>query len=83
MPIYEYECKRCCHHFEVLQKMSEKKLQDCPVCHEASLERLVSATGFQLKGSGWYVTDFKDKPTTQKEDKKESTVSTADVKEKT
>ncbi|MCD6048386.1 MAG: Type antifreeze protein [Gammaproteobacteria bacterium] len=62
MPIYEYECKSCCHHFEVMQKISDEKLKVCPECHQESLNRLISASGFQLKGSGWYVTDFKDKP---------------------
>ena len=61
MPIYEYACDACGHEFETLQKMSEEPLKECPKCHEPKLRRLVSAAGFQLKGSGWYVTDFRDK----------------------
>jgi putative FmdB family regulatory protein len=62
MPIYEYECKACGHVFSQLQKMSEAPLADCPVCHKTELQKLVSASSFQLKGSGWYATDFKSKP---------------------
>ncbi len=61
MPIYEYRCSACGHELEVLQKMSDKTLTDCPSCGKATLSKLVSAAGFQLKGSGWYVTDFRDK----------------------
>jgi len=60
MPIYEYRCSACGHELEVLQKMSDKTLTDCPSCGKATLSKLVSAAGFQLKGSGWYVTDFRD-----------------------
>jgi putative FmdB family regulatory protein len=60
MPFYEYRCSACGHELEVLQKMSAKLLVDCPSCGKATLSKLVSAAGFQLKGSGWYVTDFKD-----------------------
>lgn len=59
MPIYEYACKSCGHQLEVMQKMSDTPLQECPSCHENSLQKLISAAGFQLKGSGWYATDFK------------------------
>ena len=68
MPIYEYECTRCSHHFDSLQKISDTPLTECPACHKASLKRLVSPAGFQLKGTGWYVTDFKDKQPSQKSD---------------
>lgn len=61
MPIYEYQCERCGHQLEAFQKMSEAPLTDCPACHQAALQKLVSAAGFQLKGSGWYVTDYRDK----------------------
>jgi len=60
MPIYEYRCGACGHEFEVLQKMSDQPITDCPSCGKAALSKLVSAAGFQLKGSGWYVTDFRD-----------------------
>lgn len=59
MPIYEYRCGACGHELEVLQKLSEPPLSDCPHCHKPSLNKLISAVGFQLKGSGWYATDFK------------------------
>jgi putative FmdB family regulatory protein len=61
MPIYEYQCKKCRHKFEQLQKITEKPLRVCPKCKKLQLVKLVSNTSFQLKGSGWYVTDFKDK----------------------
>jgi putative FmdB family regulatory protein len=59
MPIYEYECGSCGTRREVLQKMSDAPLTDCPSCGEPALQKLVSAAGFQLKGSGWYATDFR------------------------
>ena len=59
MPFYEYRCDACGHELEVMQKMSEAPLTDCPVCTESTLVKLVSVSGFQLKGSGWYETDFK------------------------
>lgn len=61
MPIYEYQCTHCQHHFDVLQKMSDDPIKLCPNCSQQSVTRLVSAAGFQLKGTGWYATDFKDK----------------------
>lgn len=61
MPIYEYECKKCKYKFEQLRKITDKPLRTCPKCHTASLAKLVSNTSFQLKGTGWYVTDFKNK----------------------
>ena len=62
MPIYEYLCDDCDHRLEVMQKISEEKLKECPECGEESLRKLVSAASFRLKGTGWYETDFKDKP---------------------
>ena len=59
MPIYEYRCAECGHQEEFLQKISEKPLTECPACHKPGLKKLLSAAGFQLKGSGWYATDFK------------------------
>ena len=59
MPIYEYECKACGHEMEAIQKMSDAKLTDCPVCEKKELVKLISAAGFRLKGGGWYETDFK------------------------
>ncbi len=59
MPIYEYRCSSCGHELEALQKLADAPLVDCPSCHAAALVKLVSAAAFQLKGSGWYATDFK------------------------
>lgn len=59
MPIYAYKCESCGHALDVLQKMSDAPLTDCPSCGAATLAKQVTAAGFQLKGSGWYVTDFK------------------------
>lgn len=59
MPIYEYECGACGHQLEVIQKMSDAPLTDCPECKKSELAKLVSAAGFRLSGSGWYETDFK------------------------
>ena len=59
MPIYEYRCSKCGFQDEYLQKVSEPPLKVCPSCGKAKFEKLLSAPGFQLKGSGWYATDFK------------------------
>ena len=59
MPIYEYQCTKCEHKLEALQKMSEKPLRDCPACGKSGLNKLISAASFRLKGGGWYETDFK------------------------
>ena len=59
MPIYEYQCQKCGHEFEALQKVSDGALQKCPDMRRAPLKRLVSAPQFRLKGTGWYETDFK------------------------
>ncbi len=61
MPIYEYRCRDCGHELEAMQRITAQPLTDCPDCGEAELTRLISATSFVLKGSGWYVTDYKDK----------------------
>lgn len=61
MPIYEYRCADCGHQEEYLRKVSEPTLTQCPVCGKPSFQKLLSAAGFHLKGSGWYATDFKDK----------------------
>jgi putative FmdB family regulatory protein len=59
MPIYEYRCSQCGHQEEHLQKASEPALTKCPACGKDSFNKMLSAAGFQLKGSGWYATDFK------------------------
>lgn len=59
MPIYEYRCDSCGFQKEHLQKMSDEPLTVCPSCNASSYQKLLSAAGFQLKGTGWYATDFK------------------------
>ena len=59
MPIYEYHCQACHHDFEKLQKISDEPLVDCPDCAKPTLTKMMSASAFRLKGSGWYETDFK------------------------
>jgi putative FmdB family regulatory protein len=59
MPIYEYQCDKCEHVLEALQKIAEEPLRYCPECGADALKRLLSAPRFRLKGSGWYETDFK------------------------
>ena len=59
MPIYEYRCSACGQEHEVLQKVTEPPLTECPSCGKPALQKLLTAAGFQLKGSGWYATDFK------------------------
>lgn len=60
MPIYEYECRRCGHRFELLQKFSDKPRKRCPECSGA-VDRLISPPAIRFKGTGWYVTDYADK----------------------
>ena len=60
MPIYAYKCESCGHAKDVLQKMSDAPLVDCPACGAPAFKKQLTAAGFQLKGSGWYVTDFRD-----------------------
>jgi putative FmdB family regulatory protein len=59
MPIYAYKCESCGFAKDVLQKLSDAPLTECPSCAQSSFQKQVTAAGFQLKGSGWYVTDFK------------------------
>ncbi|WP_372526957.1 FmdB family zinc ribbon protein [Piscinibacter sp.] len=59
MPIYAYRCESCGHAKDVLQKISDPVLSTCPACGADAFKKQLTAAGFQLKGSGWYVTDFK------------------------
>lgn len=59
MPIYAYRCSQCGHTKDALQKMSDAPLTTCPACGQETLSKQVTAAGFALKGSGWYVTDFR------------------------
>jgi putative FmdB family regulatory protein len=61
MPIYAYRCSTCGHAQDMLRKISDPPLNVCPACGAATFVKQVTAAGFQLKGSGWYVTDFRDK----------------------
>ena len=60
MPIYAYKCTACGHAEDVLRKISDKPLTVCPQCNQETYAKQVTAAGFQLKGSGWYVTDFRN-----------------------
>ena len=75
MPIYEYECSDCSHQFETMRKFSDAPLKECPACGADGLQKLISKVAFRLKGTGWYETDFKDKPA----DKKDSTTEKSDT----
>ncbi|HEY0956014.1 MAG TPA: FmdB family zinc ribbon protein [Roseateles sp.] len=59
MPIYAYRCSACGHAKDVLQKLSDAPLTTCPACSAEAFSKQITAAGFQLKGSGWYVTDFR------------------------
>jgi len=72
MPIYEYRCASCGFQKEVLQKINDVPLTRCPECGMPSMQKLVSAAGFQLKGKGWYATDFKKDVKPKKEEPKSS-----------
>jgi len=62
VPIYEYQCKNCQHRVELIQGFDDAPATDCPQCQAPALTKLLSAPAFHLKGSGWYVTDFKNPP---------------------
>jgi putative FmdB family regulatory protein len=73
MPIYEYRCGKCGFQKEFLQRVSDAPPKKCPACGKSALSKLVTAAGFQLKGTGWYATDFKGggtKPEAKKKDDK-------------
>jgi putative FmdB family regulatory protein len=84
MPIYEYKCSACGHQEDHLQKLSEAPLTKCPACGKKKYAKQLTAAGFQLKGSGWYASDFKgggkkveaDKPEAKAEAKTESKAET-------
>ncbi|MEO8005251.1 MAG: zinc ribbon domain-containing protein [Betaproteobacteria bacterium] len=80
MPIYEYQCSSCGHKKEALQKLSDAPLKDCPACGKPSLTKLISAAGFQLKGSGWYVTDFKGGKSGKSDSEKSGSQAASDSK---
>jgi putative FmdB family regulatory protein len=94
MPLYEYQCKKCGHRFEKIQKFSDKPIKKCPECG-GLVEQTISAPAVQFKGSGWYVTDYakkshapsdsggKDSKETKKEEKKAETTSKESTSKKT
>lgn len=71
MPIYEYRCSACGYQNDYLQKLSEPPLTDCPECGKSTFSKQVTAAGFQLKGTGWYATDFKNNGTSKPGAKKD------------
>lgn len=77
MPIYEYECTNCHQQFDLMQKLHDAPATQCPQCFKDTAIRLVSAAGFQLKGSGWYATDFKNPKSDSKKKETASDASTA------
>ncbi|HTP61380.1 MAG TPA: zinc ribbon domain-containing protein [Burkholderiales bacterium] len=91
MPIYEYRCAACGHQEDHLQKLSEAPLTKCPACGKKKYQKQLTAAGFQLKGSGWYASDFKGggkkpdeaKPETKAETKAESKSTEAKSEAKT
>ena len=93
MPLYEYQCKKCGHRFEKIQKFSDKAIRKCPECG-GPVEQMISAPAVQFKGSGWYVTDYAKKSSasesssksdsgkeTKKEEKKSETATAEPAKE--
>ncbi|HEX5083515.1 MAG TPA: FmdB family zinc ribbon protein [Blastocatellia bacterium] len=80
MPIYEYTCEKCGRHLEVMQKMSDKPLSRCPEC-KGKLEKIFSQTSFQLKGSGWYVSDYTNRGKAEKKAEKSDKSEKSEKKE--
>jgi putative FmdB family regulatory protein len=60
MPIYDFKCTECGHQDEMMRKISDASTMDCPSCHKATFSKMLSAPSFQLNGTGWYATDFKN-----------------------
>jgi len=79
MPIYAYECRACGHQFDAMHKISEPAPTECPSCHKSGdIKKQLTAPGFQLKGNGWYQTDFKgNKPAPKPESKAEAAADAA------
>ena len=88
MPLYEYECKRCHHRFERIQKFSDPLVKKCPKCKVGRVEKLLSAPAVQFKGTGWYVTDYGgkkgggDKDSGSKDSDKSASSSSSEKSEK-
>ena len=82
MPIYEYECVSCQFRFELMQRISDPKPSQCPKCEHAEVKKLISKVGFQLKGTGWYETDFKNNGKESRDNSKDKSPSGAESTEK-
>jgi len=80
MPLYEYRCKKCSKTFEMLQKINTEPLANCIFC-QGNAERLISVSSFRLKGSGWYISDYKKKSTESKPKLKSNTKKTGESKD--
>ena len=83
MPIYEYRCASCGHQKDFLRRLSDAPLTDCPECGKPTFSKQVTAAGFQLKGTGWYATDFKNsgKKPAAKQDKSDAKQDKAETKQ--
>ena len=82
MPIYEYECGKCGEVFEVTQRISDAPLKKHDVCGSKKVKKLISQSSFQLKGGGWYVTDYTNKKTDPKPEEKPAEAKSDDKKDK-
>jgi len=82
MPIYEYRCQTCQHEMEVMQKITEEALTKCPECGKDTLTKLISRSSFQLKGKGWYATDFKNSSKTPASESKSPSTSDSQPEKK-
>jgi putative FmdB family regulatory protein len=71
VPLYEYECSKCHHRFEEIQKFSDRPITKCPKCRTGKVVKLISAPAVHFKGTGWYVTDYADKGKADRRDKAE------------
>jgi putative FmdB family regulatory protein len=81
MPIYEYECDKCGHHVEALQKITDPPIIECDQCH-SEMKKLISQSTFHLKGTGWYVTDYASKNKNSHVEAKEKASSGSDTQSK-
>jgi putative FmdB family regulatory protein len=78
MPLYEYRCEACGHQFEVIQKFSDEPIAVCTKCGAGPVAKLLSSPAFQFKGTGWYITDYARKGTSEGKDGKESSAKASD-----
>ena len=81
MPLYEYQCEKCAHRFEVIQKFSDPLVSNCPKC-DGAVTKLVSSPAIQFKGTGWYITDYARKPSGGEPPSSEKDASSKDASSK-